>query len=35
MMRAYGFLDAEIGKENAFVEKARSTFMTPLPPEIA
>ncbi len=29
MMRAYGFLDAEIGKENAFVEKARSTFMTP------
>ena len=29
MMRAYGFLDAEIGKENAFVEKSRSTFMTP------
>lgn len=29
MMRAYGFLDAEIGKENAFVRKARSTFMTP------
>jgi pyrimidine oxygenase len=29
MMRAYGFLDSEIGKENAFVEKARSTFMTP------
>ena len=29
MMRAYGFLDAEIGKENAFVQKARSTFMTP------
>jgi pyrimidine oxygenase len=29
MMRAYGFLDAEIGRENAFVEKARSTFMTP------
>lgn len=29
MMRAYGFLDAEIGRENAFVQKARSTFMTP------
>jgi pyrimidine oxygenase len=29
MMRAYGFLDAEIGKENAFVEKSRSGFMTP------
>lgn len=29
MMRAYGFLDAEIGKENMFVQKARSTFMTP------
>jgi pyrimidine oxygenase len=29
MMRAYGFLDSEIGKENAFTEKARSTFMTP------
>lgn len=29
MMRAYGFLDAEIGKENAFVQKSRSTFMTP------
>jgi pyrimidine oxygenase len=27
MMRAYGFLDAEIGKENAFVQKARSGFM--------
>jgi pyrimidine oxygenase len=29
MMRAYGFLDGEIGKENAFTQKARSTFMTP------
>ena len=29
MMRAYGFLDAEIGKENAFVKKARSSFMSP------
>jgi pyrimidine oxygenase len=29
MMRAYGFLDAEIGKENAFVKKSRSSFMTP------
>ncbi len=28
-MRAYGFLDAEIGKENAFVASARSSFMTP------
>ena len=28
MMRAYGFLDAEIGKENAFVKKSRSGFMT-------
>ncbi|WP_260927682.1 LLM class flavin-dependent oxidoreductase [Novosphingobium sp. 9] len=28
MMRAYGFLDAEIGKENDFTRKARSTFMT-------
>jgi pyrimidine oxygenase len=27
MMKAYGFLDAEIGKENAFVEKSRSGFM--------
>jgi pyrimidine oxygenase len=27
MMRAYGFLDAEIGKENAFVTNARSGFM--------
>jgi Coenzyme F420-dependent N5,N10-methylene tetrahydromethanopterin reductase and related flavin-dependent oxidoreductases len=27
MMRAYGFLDAEIGKENAFVQKSRSSFM--------
>lgn len=27
MMRAYGFLDAEIGKENAFVKKSRSGFM--------
>lgn len=27
MLRAYGFLDAEIGKENAFVEKSRSGFM--------
>jgi len=30
MMRAYGFLDNEIGKENAFVAKSRSTFMTPV-----
>lgn len=29
MMRAYGFLDAEIGEENAFVKKARSSFMAP------
>lgn len=29
MMRAYGFLDAEIGKENAFVQQSRSGFMTP------
>jgi pyrimidine oxygenase len=28
MMRAYGFIDAEIGKENAFVAKARSGFMS-------
>jgi len=28
MMRAYGFLDAEIGKENSFVQKARSSFMS-------
>jgi pyrimidine oxygenase len=28
MMRAYGFLDSEIGKENAFVAKARSGFMS-------
>jgi pyrimidine oxygenase len=28
MMRAYGFIDAEIGKENAFVQKSRSTFMS-------
>jgi pyrimidine oxygenase len=28
MMRAYGFLDAEIGKENSFVENARSSFMS-------
>jgi pyrimidine oxygenase len=27
MMRAYGFLDAEIGKENAFVRHSRSSFM--------
>jgi pyrimidine oxygenase len=27
MMRAYGFLDAEIGKENSFVANARSSFM--------
>jgi pyrimidine oxygenase len=27
MMRAYGFLDAEIGKENAFTKSARSGFM--------
>jgi pyrimidine oxygenase len=29
MMRAYGFLDAEMGKENEFVKKSRSGFMTP------
>ena len=29
MMRAYGFLDSEIGQENAFVASARSSFMTP------
>jgi pyrimidine oxygenase len=29
MMRAYGFLDSEIGHENAFVASARSSFMTP------
>ena len=29
MMRAYGFLDSELGKENAFVASARSSFMTP------
>lgn len=28
MMRAYGFLDAEIGKENSFVKNARSSFMS-------
>jgi pyrimidine oxygenase len=28
MMRAYGFLDAEIGKENSFVQNARSSFMS-------
>jgi pyrimidine oxygenase len=28
MLRAYGFLDAEIGEENAFVSNARSSFMT-------
>ncbi|RKF23134.1 LLM class flavin-dependent oxidoreductase [Altericroceibacterium spongiae] len=29
MMRAYGFLDSEIGKENDFTKKARSSFMAP------
>lgn len=29
MLRAYGFLDAEMGAENAFVASARSSFMTP------
>lgn len=29
MMRAYGFLDSEIGKENEFVKKSRSSFMSP------
>jgi pyrimidine oxygenase len=28
MMRAYGFLDSEIGEENAFVQNARSSFMS-------
>jgi pyrimidine oxygenase len=28
MLRAYGFLDSEIGKENSFVASARSGFMT-------
>ncbi|MHB8286953.1 MAG: LLM class flavin-dependent oxidoreductase [Caulobacteraceae bacterium] len=28
MLRAYGFLDAEMGKENAFITNARSGFMT-------
>ena len=28
MMRAYGFLDSEIGKENAFVSNSRSSFMS-------
>lgn len=28
MMRAYGFHDSEIGKENAFVQKARSGFIS-------
>jgi pyrimidine oxygenase len=28
MMRAYGFLDSEIGRENAFTRSARSGFMT-------
>ncbi|HUD51966.1 LLM class flavin-dependent oxidoreductase [Parvibaculum sp.] len=28
MMRAYGFIDSEIGKENAFTAKARSSFMS-------
>ena len=28
MLRAYGFLDSEMGKENAFVASARSSFMT-------
>lgn len=28
MMRAYGFLDSEVGKENAFVRKARSGFIS-------
>jgi len=27
MMRAYGFLDSEIGKENSFVTNARSGFL--------
>lgn len=29
MLKAYGFLDSEIGKENDFVKSARSGFMTP------
>ena len=29
MMRAYGFIDAEIGKENVFVQQSRSGFMAP------
>ncbi|WP_408636621.1 LLM class flavin-dependent oxidoreductase [Novosphingobium aquimarinum] len=29
MMRAYGMIDAEIGRENDFVKKSRSGFMTP------
>lgn len=29
MMRAYGFFDAEAGKENDFVAKSRQAFMTP------
>lgn len=29
MMRAYGFLDSEIGKENAFTANARSGFLAP------
>ncbi len=28
MLRAYGMLDAEIGKENDFIKNARSGFMT-------
>ncbi|TBV72414.1 LLM class flavin-dependent oxidoreductase [Pseudoxanthomonas winnipegensis] len=28
MLRAYGFLDAEVGKENAFTRKARSGFIS-------
>lgn len=29
MMRAYGFLDSEIGKENDFTKKSRAGFMAP------
>ena len=29
MMRAYGFLDAEMGRDNVFVQSARSAFMSP------
>ena len=29
MMRAYGFLDSEIGKENDFTRKSREGFMAP------